>query len=101
LPWHARGGMRLSELAGGTEQGKTMKQFRMLAALAVAIALAGSPMTLLARTHSGGSSSRVHYSGSHHSESHRGHYSSGQGPSHRGGSYRNTRTANHYGQHKH
>jgi hypothetical protein len=78
-----------------------MKQFRMLAALAVAVALAGAPMTLLAHGHHSGSSSRVHYSGSHHSGSHGGHYSNGHGSSHRGGSYRNTRTANHYGQHKH
>jgi len=92
-------GMRRPGLTG--KQGKIMKQFRMLAALAVAVALAGAPMTLLARGHHSGSSSRVHYSGSHHSGSHGGHYSSGHGSSHRGGSYRNTRTSNSYGKHKH
>ncbi|TCV91175.1 hypothetical protein EC912_11327 [Luteibacter rhizovicinus] len=75
-----------------------MKQIKVLAALIAITALASVPALALAKGHSGGSS-RVHYSGAHHSESHGGRYSSGSGSSHRGGSYRNTHTSNHYGKH--
>lgn len=88
-------------LAGAYRQtGEVMKKLRMLAALAVAIALAGAPMTLLARGHSGGSS-HTRSSGSHHYGNQGGHYPGGHGSSHKGGHYVNPRTGNHYTHHSH
>lgn len=77
-------------------------RFKKLATFVVIAMFAGTPALALARGHShSGGSSRVQYSGSHHSESHGGRYSGGHGSSHRGGSYRNARTSNHYGKHGH